>query len=117
MLGTSGVAFGYADHHHFDARSEDMNAATLNGRARAILSTKGVDRDDPENAAEIIDACRSVATDAGYRLRSRHHPDFVGTTDCDQIEQYVDRRGNTVNLWIIDVQGVGFADGGLGFED
>jgi hypothetical protein len=94
-----------------------MTAATLNGRVRANLLTAGVDPNDPENASEIIDACRRAAIDAGFTLTSETHPEWDGTSDCDQVEEYTDPHGNTVTLWIADVQGVGFADGGLGFDD
>jgi hypothetical protein len=94
-----------------------MNAATLNDRAQANLLTKGINPNDPENDPEIIAACRRVAEDSGFLLDSETHPEWDGTTECDQVEQYTDPRGESVTLWIVDIEGVGLADGGLGFQD
>jgi hypothetical protein len=83
-----------------------MSAAILNDRAQANLLASGIDPGDPENDPEIIAACRRAAEDLGFLLDSETHPEWDGTTECDQVEQYTDPRGESVTLWIVDIEGV-----------
>jgi hypothetical protein len=92
-------------------------STTLNDVVLGVLRSSGIDPTDTENNPVIIHLCRRVVTDAGFRLSSERHPEWDGTTECDQVERYINDARETVNLWIVDVQGVGFADGGLGFDD
>jgi hypothetical protein len=90
---------------------------TLNERVRTALVAAGIDPADPDNSPEIIAECRRQAEAAGFACVSEGHPEWEGTSECDQCEVWENEAGERVNLWIEDVQGNALADGGLGFDD
>lgn len=80
---------------------------TLNDHVQDRLGRMGIDPNNSDNSPEIIDACRDVATEDGFTL----------VAYSEQCELWEKSAGQRANLWIVDTEGVGFAPGGLGFDD